>query len=73
MVCAVGSFENINEDEEWLQSNVCELCVSTWQTDITNAALKQKGEEECEIREGQSSECISHSVVVLRHPDTLLD
>jgi hypothetical protein len=29
MVCAVGSFENINEDEEWLQSNVCELCVST--------------------------------------------
>jgi hypothetical protein len=28
MVC-LGSFENINEDEEWLQSDACELSVST--------------------------------------------
>jgi hypothetical protein len=43
-VCAMRSFENIDEDnvEEWLQSDTCELGFQhLTDTDIANAAMKQ--------------------------------
>jgi hypothetical protein len=73
MVCAVRNFVNINEDniKEWLHSNAWELGFQHMTgTDIANAAMKQKREEEdveddCE-EEGQSSKCISHSMSLQR-------
>jgi hypothetical protein len=71
MLCAMRSSENVSEDniEEWLQSDACELSLQHMtDTDITNAATKQKGEEEGgedEIEEeGESSESISHSMAL---------
>jgi hypothetical protein len=62
-------FGNVDKDnvEEWLQSGVCELGFQHMtDTDIANAAVKQKGEKEGREDDseggGQSSECISHSM-----------
>jgi hypothetical protein len=56
--------------------NACELGFQHMtDTDIANAAAKQKGEEEGgedESEEGESSECVSHSMA-LQCADTLLD
>jgi hypothetical protein len=50
MVCAVRSLKMCGcgcNFEEWLQSNVCELSFQhMMDTDIANAATKEKGEEE---------------------------
>jgi hypothetical protein len=78
MVCAIRSFENIDEDnEEWLQSDVCELGFQhKTDMDIVNAVTKQKGEEEGgedeNEEEVESSERVSHSKT-LQCVDTLLD
>jgi hypothetical protein len=51
--------ENLSEDniEEWLQSDACEVGFQHIQTDIINAAAKQKGEE------GGENESEIHTVV----------
>jgi hypothetical protein len=72
-------FESADENnvEEWLQSDVCEPgSQHMTDTGIVNAAMKQKeeeedGEDESE-EEGESSECVSRSMV-LQCVDTLLD
>jgi hypothetical protein len=64
------SFENVDGDnvEECQQSDECELGFQHMtHQDIVNAATKQEGEEDGgknESAEGQSSECISHSMVL---------
>lgn len=70
MVCAIRSFENVNEGntEEWLQSDVYALGFQHMtDTGIVNAARKQRGEEEEggedeSEEEWQSNECISNSM-----------
>jgi hypothetical protein len=68
-------FENIDKDkvEEWLQSYAFELGFQHMtDTDIANAAVKQKGDGEGgddESEEGQSSECVSH-IMALQCVDT---
>jgi hypothetical protein len=50
--------------KEWLQSDACELGFQQkTDTDIANAAAK-KGEEDEDEEEGQSSECIIHSMAL---------
>jgi hypothetical protein len=61
-------------NEEWLQGDVCELGFQhKADTDIVNAAMKQKREEENGEDEsekgGESSEHVSQSMV-LQHVDT---
>jgi hypothetical protein len=71
MVCTMTSFENVAKHnvKEWLQSDACELGFQHMTvTDIVNASAKQKGgkeggEDDSE-EEGQSSECISHSMAL---------
>jgi hypothetical protein len=63
-------FENVNEDnvEEWVLSDAWELGFQNMtDMDSGNTAAKQKREEggEDDSEEGQSSECISHSIALL--------
>jgi hypothetical protein len=59
-------FENVNNDntEEWRQSEASKLEFRHMKdTDIANAAMKQKGEEEGGkdgSEEGQSSDCTTY-------------
>jgi hypothetical protein len=48
MVCAMTSFENINSEmlKNGYRAMHAKWASSTWQTDIVNAAAKQKGEQE---------------------------
>jgi hypothetical protein len=70
MVCAMIRFENVNKynAEEWLQSDACELGFQHMtDIDIANAAVKQKDEEGGEDKSeegGQSSECITHNMII---------
>jgi hypothetical protein len=48
MVCAMRSYENVKKDnnEKWLQSDVCELGFEHMtDKEIADALVKQKGEE----------------------------
>jgi hypothetical protein len=66
MVCATRSFENFNEDniEEWLQCDACELGFQhLTDTDIVNAAMKQKGKKRVgRIRVKKRDKAMSASV-----------
>jgi hypothetical protein len=71
MVCAMRSLENVNKDNvgHWLQSDVRELGFQHMtDMDPVNAAAKHKGEEEGgedeSEEEGQSSEHVSHTMVL---------
>jgi hypothetical protein len=73
LVCAMRIFEN--NIEEWLQSDVCEPGFQhITDTDIVNAATKQKGEEEGENESEEKGESVhvSHSMM-LQCVGTLLD
>jgi hypothetical protein len=68
MVCAMRSFENVNKGNiEWLQSVGCELGIRNMTgTYIVSAVMKQNegvGKKN-ESEEGESSECINHSMVL---------
>jgi hypothetical protein len=69
-VCAIRNFVNVNKDnEEWLQSDVCELGIQHMiDSDIISAAAKQKDEEEGgedeRDDEGESIDHVSHSMAL---------
>lgn len=59
--------DNVNEYnvEKWLQGDACELGFQDMtDTDIANAAVKQKGKEKGGEKWEWSSECMSHSIAL---------
>jgi hypothetical protein len=58
--------------QKWLQSDMCQAFSTLTHTSIVNAPIKQKGQGDDKSEDGESSECISYSMV-LQHTDTLLD